>query len=354
MHQISVLVDEPRAADVFAYREWLFVLTYDCRLLAYSTSALSRSLESAHRSRGAVAAYALFSSKGIGASAGAKDAWKAFDHARNMTIKHEPGPPLDLGIKADSLAVLDMNVYYNSVYVATDSGTWSAAISTDSSSDRILVNQRRLTWSATESLSVGMGAVAASLGANGLSIYPGVWRNEDPSETRIERESLRSSLGWGRATNYPTNSSYENLEIDRQEIRGRVYLNSVGPARTGPVELPEGHYALWDRGRLLVADDHEVASRGLASANSRRTTLTSRDAKKRPLSVCVTGNGFIVTESSRSLEAGRGDESRVIHKGAVGSVRTFPASQRYRRLIAATVEGGFILSAVMRDDGSQE
>lgn len=344
MHHISLRIDEPRAADIFAYRGWIFVLTYDCRLLAYSTSELTAELSRRHRARGAVAAYALFSSKGIGASQESKDAWNSFNHSSNISLRFDPPSPIDLGFQSDSLAVMDMHVYYDRIYVATDQGTWAVGIQPDRP-DQVISDRRRLTTDATESLSVGMGAVAASLGPNGLAVFFEAWQQDSSRESRVDSESLRSSLGWGRATNYPTDNSYELLEVDRKEHRGRIVLDEVRASKTAPVELSEGTYALWDTGRLLVADGTGVSSRGQVTSHSRQTRVAERRNSRRPLWIGSTGNRLIVTESSNSLEVGRAERVANIYKGPLGSVRTFPGSQRYRRLIAATIEGGFILTA---------
>lgn len=259
---------------------------------------------------------------------------------------------MDLGFKVESLAVLDLHVYYNRIYVATDAGTWSASLSPLKGGGRALEDQRQLTRLASESLAVGMGAVAVSLGANGLGIYLNAWKNGALEEVRVERESRRSTLDWGRATNYPDDSSYETLEIERVRHGARSYLRGIRPSVGGPVELSENEYALWNRGRLLVANGRNVESRGHASPRSRRTQLASFEASRRPISVSVTGNSMVVTESSSALEVARSDDRLTVYEGPIGSIRTFPGSQRYRRLIAATVEGGFILSAVMLDDSA--
>lgn len=353
MHHISVHVDEPRAADVFAYRGWIFVLTYDCRLLAYPTPVIVEALEQSHKTRGAIAAYALFSSKGIGASAVSKATWKGFNHSSNISLAFDAPAPIDLGFKADSLAVMDLHIYYDRIYIATDGGTWVVGINSGGS-DELVSDARRLTSDSTESLSVGMGAVAASLGTNGLAVFLDAWQPTSPREARVDRDSLRASLGWGRATNYPSDNSYETLDVDRSERKGRVVIDEVRAPKETATELAEGSYALWSTGRLLVADGGGISSRGQVTANSRSRLIAERENARRPLWVGATGNRLIVTESSNSLEVSRGDRVVTLYEGPIGSARTFPGSQRYQRLIAATVEGGFILTAAFRDDEDYE
>ncbi|MEJ1229877.1 MAG: hypothetical protein WDM88_03275 [Galbitalea sp.] len=325
------------------------MLTFDGQLLSYTTSDLSDALVSGHRTRGAIASYALFSAKGIGASAETKKAWNGFDHTSTISLKFQPPPPSRLGFDIAANAILDMHVYYNRIYVATDQGTWSAALESSSELRDFLSDQRRHVSHPTESLSVGMGAVAASLGTNGISVFLGVWDQSEHRETRIERESRRSTLGWGQATNYPTDSSYELLEIDKTVHRGRQVLSDVRWGDATTVEMPDNTYAIWDARRLLVADEAGVSSLGRADTNSRNRRISGKGGTHRPLWIGPTGNRLMITETDGSLNVGRGDRVLTLYKGPLGSVRTFPGSHRYRRLVAATVEGGFILSAVFRD-----
>src|SRR5690606_8463740 len=136
--------------------------------------------------------------------------------------------------------------------------------------------------------------------------------------TRLERQSLRSSLAWGRVTNYPTDSSYEILEIERREHRGRPVLATVDDPNEPVVQLTEGSYALWSSGRLLVASEDGVQSYGKATARSPRRWVSETEVTARPLWLGPTGNGLIVTESSQALEVGRQGDSLVIHDGPIG------------------------------------
>lgn len=350
MHHVSVFIEEPRAADIFAYRGWIYVLTFDGHVLAYPTSELARELAYAHRAKGAIAAYALFSAKGIGATSEAREAWKSFDHASNVVLTARAPAPSDVGFQVESQSVLDLHAYYDRLYVATNRGTWCATIETSRSAPGTLTSPQRLTSDATESLSVGMGAVAASLGPNGLAVFLDAWKPRPSRQSRIDRESLRSSLGWGQATNYPTDSSYEVLEVERRDHRGRPVLDTVRAPEADRVQLSEETYALWDGGRLLVADRRGVSSLGRATRTSRHRPVAESKTTRRPLWVGTTGNRLVVTEYADSLQVGRGDSMVTLHRGPSASVRTFSGSHRYRRLIAATVEGGLLLSAVFRDD----
>ncbi|MBF4563122.1 hypothetical protein ITJ43_13365 [Microbacterium sp. VKM Ac-2870] len=357
MHHVTVRIEDPQVADVFAYRSWLFALTFDGQVLAYTVGELAAQLSSRHGADGRIASYALFSSKGIGADEALKSEWRQYDHARSISLRLGPGSHLDLGFRAESLAVLDMHVYYNKIYVATDQGTWMALLQKSGRDEAVIGEPHRITNDATESLSAGMGAVAASLGRNGLAVFLDAWVGGSGRQQRIERESLRSTLGWGRAINYPTDSSYQTLDVERRQHKGRPVLDTVKAPEGDPVELSDGSYALWESGRLLVGDAAGTSSLGQDRESSRSKVIAERADRtvtRRPLWIGPTGNGLIVTETAEALEAGRGSRLMTIYRGEIGSVRTFPGSQRYRRLIAATVEGGLLLSAVFRDDDDND
>lgn len=350
MHQVTVRIEYPHAADIFAYRGSIYILTYAGHLRAIPTAYIANALWSSYGASGDVASYALFSGKGIGASQRTKSAWKQYDHASDLHLEIAL-EAIDLGFQIDAQAVLDLRVYYNRAYVATDKGTWSMSITNGERDAPRLSDPKQLTSLATESLSVGMGAVAASLGRNGLVVFLNAWDSTSGRGTGIERESLRSSLGWGLATNYPTNSSYEMLDVEKAPHRGRQVLTEVREPRGDTVELSEDAYALWDGGRLLVGNNHGTSSLGRRTTSSReRTIATRKSGQRRPLWIGTTGNRIVVTELPNALEAGRGERVVTIHNGPVATTRTFPNAHRYRRLIAATVDGGVVLSAVFRDD----
>ncbi len=347
---VSVQIGDPSAADVFAYRGWVFLLAYDGRVLAYQTSQISGALVEKYGERGAAASYVLFSSNGIGAGPRGIAAWQRFDEPATMSLEIDPPEAHDLGFAVDSMALRDIHVYYNSLFVATDAGAWTASLSEDRRLLPELSGIRKLTSDSVESLNVGMGAVAASLGANGLAIYLDAWTRGELRETRLERLSLRSSLGWGKVANYPTDSSYEILDIESKRVSRASVLESVSPSQSDQslVVLQDDVYALWDRGRLLVSQQERLESFGRAQSKSRRHIISSDSSPGSSLTLSVTGNHALVRETRYSLEVHYAGESLALHKGPVGPVRTYPQSRRYRRLVTTTVEGGVVFAAVTR------
>ena len=349
MRQLSLFVEESRALDVFAYRGKLFVLTYEGAIQTYDVSQLAQDLAAAHGDTGLVIAYGLFSSIGIGASPEMKAAWKNFDHASSHTLSFHASPASETRSIADASVYVDMRIYYNRLYLATDRGTFATRLDADGRLSNAGADMERLTTERTESLSTGMGAVGASLGDEGLAIFTEVGGREPGVHHRIERRSLRSSIGGGRSVNYPTHSSFESLSSTiNLDALGRRTLVDVAASTSDAdkeIELSEGSYAIWEAGRLLIGDETGVTSLG-RMVNKKSRQVSSATRRERPLSLGVTGNRIVVTESPQRITAARGDQEIVLREGPAVSVRTFSGSRRYKRLIAATVEGGLLLSAV--------
>ncbi|MEJ1195175.1 hypothetical protein [Pseudarthrobacter sp. CCNWLW207] len=351
MHHLSAFIDEPSALDAFAYRGNLYVLTFDGRLLTYDVQHLVRDLSDAHGQTGLAVAYALFSSKGIGAGPEMKSASVALDQVPSSMLRVKSSPSSSFQIPIEASALLDMRIFYNQIFLAADIGTYRFRLDSAGKLSEGNLKPERMLAAPTESLSTGMGAVAASLGDEGLAVFLDVHAREPSRETRIESRSLRSSIGWGQAINHPTHDSYEVLKSETiKDPSGKTMLVAVSRANDQPHNGPEsrgsGTYAFWEFGRMLVGNHVGVASFGRLSSHGRRRAVTNSFDGKLPLSLGVTGNRCIVTETRAHVTAARGDRSVVIHHGEAASVRTFGGSQRYQRLIASTVEGGLLLSAV--------
>lgn len=345
MRVVTLFIEEPRALDAFAYQGFLFLLTFDGEVVQYPIANIIGALDQQGEA-GLFAAYALFSSKGIGATAEMKEAWRGFDYTTPLSLRVRSALATRPVLTVEALSYTDLRIYFNQLFLATDVGTFRVPLDAGG----LLVDDssavQRLVSVPTESLSVGLAAVGASLGDNGLAVFLDVDINDRLPENRVESRSLRSSIGWGQAVNYPTHDSYEILETTIEAGKsGRGRLHRVSEASNG-VSRREGSYALWESGRLLVADERGTATLGRTPREGRRRLLSDAPGGAHSLSIGVTGNRWVVTESSRCITVGRGDMHTVLHDGEAVSVRTFQGSHRYRRLIVATVEGGLILGAV--------
>lgn len=351
MRQLSAFIEEPNALDVFAYRGFLFVLTFDGRILQYNVEQLARDMRAEDEEAGLVVAYGLFSSKGIGASPEMKGAWKAFDHASSRTVKIRSLPVVTSRFIVEASAHLDMRIFYNQLFLATDVGTFRAPLGTTGSLLDEGAEVERLLSEPTVALSTGLGAVGASLGDEGLVVFTDVGARERQPAIRVEVRSLRSSIGWGSAVNHPTHDSYEVLPSKvATDNSGRKKLVGLSSPPTGDTDhrTTEGSYAVWESGRLLLGSNTGVASFGRFNGRSRHLSYSTD--RESVLWLGATGNRCIVMETSERISAVRGDESIVLYEGQAASVRTFGGSQRYKRLIASTVDGGLLLSAVFASE----
>lgn len=354
MHHLSVFIEETNALDAFAYRGFLYVLTFDGRLLTYDVRQLTSNLEEEHGVAGLAAAYALFSSKGIGADAKTKSAWNSFNHSSSSLFRIRSSPTAISRTSVEASAHLDMRIFYDQIFLATNLGTYRLRLDRTGLFPEHDLKPERMVTEPTESLNTGMGAIAASLGDEGLAVFLDISAKDTPRQTRIESRSLRSSIGWGRTVNHPTHDSYELLETNTvKDTSGNVKLVSVSLDKE--VSRPEGirqdgTYAFWESGRMLVGTRSGVASLGRLTAHGRRREVATSFDRAEPLSLSVTGNRCIVTESPEHISAARGDRRVLIHTGEAASVRTFGGSQRYQRLVASTVEGGLLLTAVFPSD----
>ncbi|MDI2034755.1 hypothetical protein PJL15_01877 [Paenarthrobacter nitroguajacolicus] len=346
MRHVSAFFNEPNALDVFAYRGFLFVLTFNGRILQYDVAELARQMQSEAEESGLAIAYGLFSSKGIGAWPEMKTAWQSF-HLSEQRLKITPIPMARSRFVIEASAHLDMRVFYNQMFLATDTGTIRIPLGPRGTLPEDREDIELLVDKPTESLSTGLGAVGASLGDEGLAVFTNVGSKGKSSLIRLDIRSLRSSIGWGNTVNHPTHDSYEVLpsEVAESKSGRRTLVGVRAPAEvaTDSETLDEDSYAVWESGRLLVGNMSGVDSHGRFTGRRRSLTYSSDGSPL--LWLGATGNRCIVTETPTRVEVMRGEESTVLFEGPTASIRTFPSSQRYRRLIASTVEGGFLLSA---------
>ncbi|MGO4189044.1 hypothetical protein [Pseudarthrobacter sp. TAF60_1] len=324
----------------------MFVLTFEGQLLQYDVAQLAREMQAADGEAGLAVAYGLFSSKGIGSWPEMRDAWKGFP-SPSHNVKISPVPMARSSFVIDAAAHLDMRIFYNQIFLATDVGTFRVPLRQQGTLPEDREEIERLVDKPTESLSTGLGAVGASLGDEGLAVFTEVGAKDRRRQIRLEVRSLRSSIGWGNTVNHRTHDSFEVLSSQvvssKSGHKTLVGVTSPTEGASDSQSLGEDSYAIWDTGRLLVGSAAGVNSHG--RFNGRHRTLTYSTGGRPLLWLGATGNRCIVTETPNRVAVTRGEESALLHEGPTASIRTFPGSIRYKRLIAATVEGGFLLSA---------
>src|SRR5450830_1873714 len=117
-------------ADAFCYRNQIYCWTYANELLVFDVDEVSRTLRRDHGEIGLAAAYAFFSSRGIGATPDQRDAWhKVLDSESRpdsiYTLKLDVEPKTRIGTGAEFYSCLDMLVYYDRLYVASEAGMYT-------------------------------------------------------------------------------------------------------------------------------------------------------------------------------------------------------------------------------------
>jgi hypothetical protein len=125
----AVRLSSPSFEDAFVYRTSLYCWTFEGRLRIYSVADIERAIHSGNEA-GSLLTYALFHSRGIGAQVDQVAAWQdswspRFERPAPLDIDAEAIPYVEyrIGLEADSL--LDLLIFYDRLYFATDAGLFS-------------------------------------------------------------------------------------------------------------------------------------------------------------------------------------------------------------------------------------
>lgn len=343
MRHIEVVLRDNSVADVFAYRSQLFVLRFDGSLATYSVEAISTALFERHTDQGAAASYALFHSKGIGSSDSVRAAWARLADSRIEPLEVDLAPTDSFSPALEGTAFRDFHAYYNQLFVGSDEGAWVLPL--DGAGDVQAHALQPLVRGDVETLTVGLGALAISLGEGGLSVVTKVYTGAYGEPTTVEQVSMRSSLGWGMAVNYPSRKSYRFLSISTEEERGIKRLVSIADGEgAADVVVADADFVAWESGRALASGNGTTKTLGKNRSGYRRVLGQADDTPV--VSIAVTGNRVVITETASAVYAALHGETTQILEGQPVSVRTFPSSQRFRRLVAATTQEGIHLHAI--------
>lgn len=368
MQIFSVQLDGGSIEDAFIYRTTLYCWTLDQRLRIYAVADIESALEGQAHEEGRAAAYSLFHSRGIGASAGQRQAAIAFAKHRGVHISLDATnlPYLEVTVGADTGSVLDMLIYYDRLYLATDGGFFAVDVDL-SSGEKPRVAAHRSIRDTCYAVAGGLGAVAASCGVAGLRLLYDSYHIVEPKARKVADLSLRAEIGFGSVVNHMSRSEFEFFAASTQASpsgRGRV-LTDVRRVRTQRSDtLPdyilsdEGgiQLTMWDQSRMLVFEDGLVRSVSvIATDNERRfnrgRTLVAR-TPTRIISVSRIGHHLAVETSEDVLVLAEGDERpRQVSTGPIVSLRSYQKSYRYRRLATATGKSGLWLVGISRRAG---
>jgi hypothetical protein len=358
MATVSVWFVGADLEDVFVYRSTLYAWTLDQRLRMYSIQALESAIVRADPDRGQAVCYWLFHQGGLGASLIQQQARDDHHFESPYSVK------LDLSslryrevrIQADPGSVLDMVAYYDTLYLASDGGMFVAKTAElDADSDS--VQPERPISASCVAASAGLGAIAASCGAQGLHIIFDSFASPAKPSRRVSDVSVRAEVGAGSVVNHRSRSDLEFLHATTHKTtaaRG-IVLTDVQEGSVEPVsgtsdavvDNDQVGFTLWDRQRLVVFSPDGVSSVGVKAENRSRRLTTTRRLGPAPqsyvISACRVGNSFFVESPTGIMALPPDSEGVPLSTGPVIGLRSYQRSMRYQRLATATAETGLWL-----------
>lgn len=351
MNGIAVVIGTDEISDAFAYRGSLFCLGLDNTLRIFRIRSVVDALEGQHGERGLAAAYALFSSRGIGSTAAMRTAFASLDGEGLQVLPLSVDPDLTLRLGVQAEFVIDMRIYYDRLYLATDKGAFATWASFDALADKSVLTLDRLHEACVYSLSTGLRAVGMSLGELGLFIRTN--ESNDPQvpsrDIEITSQSVRSSISSSWVANFPSDDEYELYKsvVDQGDKPSNVSLSGVdeyagqqSPSLRG--EAPG--FLFWDsRYQRMV----ESAEGGLSTYRPQGTRVRRKQVSlsQRVLSTTVTGNHFFAIEMDEAVQLSKWGDGFVLETGPCLSVRSYVNSFRYKRLVTCSAKAGLWMAA---------
>jgi hypothetical protein len=357
-------IDSAPLEDAFIYGTQLYCWTFDKKLRIYDVAHIERALQDAQTVDGAATSYALFHSRGMGATPAMISAWeRIWTRGDNVnvpvTIDGEQLPHKSVAVDAAVVDVLDMLVFYNRLYLGTGAALF-AVEAFDPAQPPSRLRMDACVKQTCYGVSAGLGAVAASCAEKGLYLVLEV-NAEQQRPRKAASQSLRAEIGYATVVNHRSRDVVEFLAGQTADTKHGRVLTEVRRARVADstrdvIGQDLGHgvdLALWDQSRLVVFRKGTVSSVGVARTGDVRALGRSRDLGTYGEEVTVlgaarVGRRFAIETDDTVLVAGE-DETVVVPTGPVISLRTYPRSIRYRRLVTATSEAGLWLIAVAEE-----
>jgi hypothetical protein len=360
----AIRLSSSSVEDAFVYRTSLYCWTFEGRLRVYAIADIERAIHETNDA-GPLLTYALFHSRGIGARDAQVAAWQnssspRFQDPGRVDLDAEAIPYVEyrIGLEADSL--LDLLIFYDRMYFATDGGLFSLDPFDPASAPPLLRTDTRFT-DPCYAAEGGLGAVAASCGPKGLRLLLGEVGGSAGlvKPRRAAPVSVRAEVGYGTVVNHRTRSDFEFLagELsggDDGHVLTKVHRADVD--RSAKVQAAVGpddqavEFTLWDRSRLVMFQGGKVLSVSVVVDETNRRLNSVRElgnygVDARVISASRVGRTFAV-ETEQGVAVVGGDAARFIETGPIVSLRSYPRSHRYQRLVSATAKGGLWLLAV--------
>lgn len=364
MQLFSLLLVGAPIEDVFIYRTSLYCWTFENHLRIYAIADIEAAATAIDPERSSLINYLLFHSRALGTSPDQQLAWREWagsyktDDVRDapIVIDGEGVPYVELNVQMESDALLDLLMYYDRLYLATNGGLY-AVESFDPTEllSRTLDTELKIP-DACYSASAGSGTIAASCGPMGLRLVLDDFRwSSHGGETRkASDESMRSEIGYGSIVNHRSRFDYEFLattvestrkgpvliDTRRADITRSPYISN----RLGDNEQ-DIDFTFWDSSRLVIFGGGTALSVSVITSDDQRLLNRARevgvyrDVIDRVISAARVERSFAV-ESDRSVAFISRNEIKQVETGRVVSLRTYPNSLRYQRLTTVTSEEG--------------
>jgi hypothetical protein len=352
--------------DAFIYNTSLYCWTFSGELVIYRVSDIEKLLSADNENL--ATCYALFHSDGVGSNSEMAEAWKnawvRCGAAREFAVIDASAIPYtESRIDMDAAHVMDMDIYYNRLYLATDGGLHSiGSVHEGALGSRVTAARR--TRDACHSVSTGWGMVAASGGTRGLRLLFNDFgvSGVASKDRRLGDESIRAEIGFGSVVNHRSRAEFHFYAGELQEPKSHVIsdVQETDQTYSGAAEnilVKDARlidYAVWEGGRLVVLRGDTMFSVSVVrSGASRHINRVRRIARyenggARVVSVHPVVSSFVV-ETQQGLEFVDGEDKVNMLTGPLVSCRSYPRSMRYKWLMTATNEAG--LWFIARDVG---
>ena len=265
-------------------------------------------------------------------------------------------PHIEVNVRVDGDALLDMLMYYNRLYLATNGGLYSVEPFNAADPPVGFLDADRKVSDACYSASAGLGTIAASCGPKGLHLFFDDlrWASASKPTRKASRSQTGAEIGYGSVANHRSRSDYEFLAITVEEARNRSILIDTQKAAIGRSHAIDDllsatnqgiEFTFWDQRRLVMFGGGDALSVSVMASGDQRQLNRVRefgaygDVIGRVISAARVGRHFAM-ESDDSVAFISDGDARRVETGPIVSLRTYPYSHRHRRLTTATNQKG--------------
>jgi hypothetical protein len=365
--------------DAFIYRSTLVCWTFDETVILINVQDLEQLLERELGVLGGAAAHLLFHSFGVGAREQQASAWRVVKDSPEFETMTQPViklrldqlPRISQPVRLDANDLLDLLIYWDTLYLATDTGLYSAPF-THEHPEWLLAPRRRMRFPCY-SAAASLGSVAASCADYGLRVVFDVEHSLAPLDRPRSRVladlSVRAEYVGSGLLNYTSHSEFQafngSLTEQRQDRTSQRLLSGLRKSHLDTEQvlarLSEDDHGQWDlvfslRSRLYVLSNGLARSITLRNQKGELTPLgrfrsvATYDGE--PLSATTVHRSLLIETADAVLALGVSGEHSIrdgmneLPTGPVVALRSFPRSHRYRNLAVATAESGLWLIGI--------